>query len=141
MRLIVVNVDPKRWRRIRVYWENRGIVAERFAGTEGSILDSYRRLQIQAVAEGWDESYVVAQDDVRFPEGIPDHQGIICVYGSLRDSGHVCPHAFSATADGWDELEVWSAVDDGEPHPTCRYWRPVVEAVGTVLNVVAHPGV
>ncbi len=136
--LIVVNVDQNRWRTIRQYWENRNVAPVRFAGTEGSILDSNRRLRLAALDEGWDESVVVTQDDVWFPDGIPAHQGLLCVYGTQRDDGHVCPRAFSATPDGWQALDVWDQVDDGEPNPSCRYWRPVVETIGTVLNVAVH---
>jgi hypothetical protein len=139
MRIVVVNVDQKRWRRIRQYWENRNYTPKRFPGTEGSIPDTYRRLCEKALEEGWDEETVVVQDDVWFRDGIPRHDGELTVYGTQRDWDHTCPHAFSATPLAWIELaSVWDGTDDGLPHPTCRAFAEVVDELGSVLNVVEH---
>lgn len=121
--------------------------AERFAGTAGSIPDTYRRLVSSALDNTWDLDTIVCQDDVRFVKPLTQHpiyRGSklgrfdppeLIVYGTMRHGEHICPKAFAATPRGWKELaEVW----DGQSQ-TCRAWRPVVE-LGVVLNVTEDSG-
>lgn len=94
---------------------------------------SYAYLAHQAVDEGWGLDTVVVQDDVRFTEDpLPESSASLVVYGQ-GDAKHVCPRAFAATPDIWEQLAgVWKG------GPVCLTWRPVVRKHGAVLNVTRH---
>jgi hypothetical protein len=94
-----------------------------------------------AVAEDWGHDVVVIQDDIRFGRTVPPPTAPLTVYGTLSPSqdglGHICPRAFTATAEMWQMLLT---VLDGETK-VCTAWRPIVDEHGQVLNVVSHPDV
>lgn len=101
--------------------------------TTKPIPHTYSEVATHAVSEGWDTDTIVIQDDVRLLEQ-PAHDGPLVVYGQ-GDADHVCPRAFAASPEVWVELsrrwQPWTG-------QICQTWKPLVDRVGTVLNVTEH---
>lgn len=118
-------------------WLTDGLPTRRepFLVPADGYMAGHLRLARYAIAEGWDESVVVVQDDVAL-HGLPIHSGTICAYGGRRANGHVCPWAFSATPRGWVRLAAgWQPVPGLDPFKggvTCHSWKP---------DVVWRPGI
>lgn len=111
-----------------------GPAREAFKVKADGYVRGHHRLALAAVAEGWDESVVVVQDDVAL-HARPEHSGTICAYAA-RTASHVCPWAFTATLAGWAALETaWRPPDGLAPWQggyVCHAWRP---------DVVWRPGI
>lgn len=106
--------------------------------TDTHIGETYKRLSMLAVDEGWDHDMVIVQDDVRFtvdPESIP-MTGELRVFGQTKRLNHVCPRAFSASPLGWKHLESeWLPA----PNTLCHGFTQVVNSLGaTVSEVTTH---
>lgn len=90
-----------------------------FISYASSIRAAHYDLALHAVAEGWDESVRVSQDDVYVREW-RQHRMDVTSYQRPNVPDHVCPRAFTATPAGWLRLaEVWS--QEGK---TCELWHP-----------------
>jgi len=99
---------------------------------------TFHRIAETAVAEGWDQSTIVVQDDVRWKTPPDLHQAAeIVLYGGYRiDTGHVCPRAFSANTRTWALLqEAWA----GEPERLCPGFMAVMREVTVAfLDQIEH---
>lgn len=125
LRLIAITLGGIRWEKCLATYPD----AVPFAATPSlprnpeakrlAIADTYYRLKLSALAEGWD-GILVIQDDVRFRGPIPDGYG---VFGRNRGRGHWCPQAFRF------DLETWRRVGwDGESQ-VCRAWAPLIDGL------------
>lgn len=123
--LIVVSHWPGRRAQIPDDWE----VWE----TPHLIPISYAYLAHQAVREQWGLDTIIVQDDVRFTEDpLSESSAKLVIYGQ-GDENHVCPRAFAATPEIWEELAgVWKG------GPVCLTWQPIVHKHGDILNVTEH---
>lgn len=120
--MIAVTMGGIRWEECQKVYP--GIVP--FHGTQSkpyppdakreAIADTFRRLTVTAIDEGWDGMLVI-QDDVKFRGDIPDGYG---VFGRYRGRDHWCPQAFRFDWATWRRVG-W----DGEGQ-VCRAWEPVI---------------
>lgn len=129
----VLSVDPERVQRHLPNWTEYGPV-EVIPGVPGDIGLAHQRLARWALGEQWDESVVCLQDDVVILGQLPQPLGIVTAYGSRKFPSHVCPHAFSATAEGWGLLYQWWS--KGSPMGVCSLWKPDVEFTGIVEEIL-----
>ncbi len=143
MNLLVPNLDQDtdRWAKAQHRFSHHQL--ERFPAIHNpvkkiGVVSTYRQIRQKAHLEKFDHRTIVVQDDIAFPVGIPPAPAVpIVVYGYQRPSdGHICPHAFSATPEGWDLLEtvLWPPSFGG----LCHRWQTLVETRGVVLNVTFH---
>lgn len=77
---------------------------------------TYHGLAIHALAEGWDQSTIVVQDDIRFTSPPAVHDAELVVYGGYTGY-HICPRAFAASPAVWFRL---SAVFGLHPRRLCH---------------------
>lgn len=115
-RVIVVSFYEERRLSLPPEWE-------RF-DTELPILGSYRRLAGRAVRENWGPDVLVVQDDVRLRDQPIHHAGAwITAYTAYRAIPlHICPHAFTATQEGWSLLHrLWVSPGDRSICPSFTY--------------------
>lgn len=114
--LIVISNRPERVEANGHLWGEFTV----YTSPAETIREAHRDLALHAVAEGWDESVKVIQDDVMFDLPWPAHVGDVTSYHARANPIHTCPRAFSATEAGWERLSrVWD-----RPGKTCRLWRP-----------------
>jgi hypothetical protein len=128
-RIVAVNHEsqPERARALPKDWEAWL--------TPYSIGETYRWISRMAVDMGWDHHTILVQDDVRFTEVPVPGDTPLTVYGQTKDEGHICPRAFSATPEGWKELEgIWQPA----PESLCYMFTLVAKDIGTVLDITTH---
>ena len=101
MLIVVLSADRGRVERWSHLWGDHVV----FPVEPSTPAEGHARLAKHAVAEGWDESVLVHQDDV-VVEGVVAglHHGTVTSYVPYDDYGHVCPKAFTATGEGWGRL-------------------------------------
>lgn len=121
--------------------------------TDTDIGRTYKELAMTAVDEKWGHEMVVVQDDVRFVESegklvfsagvfnrVPHWGADVVVHGGARYDAygkveHVCPHAFSASPNGWKRLEaVWLPA----PNSLCYGFGKVVETQAVIMDLAAE---
>lgn len=116
MMLIVISNRPERVEDHRRLWGDHTV----FTSPADTVREAHHDLAVHAVAEGWDQSVKVIQDDVRFDTPWPTHQDDVTSYHARVKTWHTCPRAFSATTAGWERLaQGWSRRGQ-----TCELWRP-----------------
>jgi hypothetical protein len=125
MSLVVVSVYPERVKENREFWDDFTVwtpTQTEDYNKQESIRLAYQELATQARNDGWDESVMVIQDDIRLT-GEAEHQGDITSYVPPTEGTrtfHCCPRAFTATHAGWGRLIMsWSSFSQ-----VCRSWRP-----------------
>jgi hypothetical protein len=120
--VIVVSVYPQRIEEYGHLWGDFTVWRPSVDG----IREAYAELAAFAVAEGWDQTVQVQQDDVVVEWA--KHKGSITSYQMhkpyrprrLNPVYHTCPRAFTATPAGWKKLaEAWD--QEGK---TCELWLP-----------------
>ena len=110
---IVISVYPKRVAALSPLWGDFTLFIPRGRGIRRDHVELVRH----AIAQRWDESVQIQQDDI-LVEYWPSHQGEITSYYAGRN-GHVCPWAFTATPKGWKRLLGWWS--SGQ---LCNSWQP-----------------
>lgn len=128
MRILAVHfVGNKRAKALPSSWE--------VIKVDTPILKTYQRLAKRAMKEGWDQSVIVVQDDVRFlhnpPKLYPEEE--LIVYGQTTRPDHICPRAFAASLFGWDLLRM--AWDNPGSDSLCPTFTRVALQHGLILDV------
>lgn len=112
--LIVISNRPERIERHGHLWGD----FEVFTSPADNVREAHYDMAVHAVAEGWDETVRVIQDDVVVSDW-PRHRFDITSYYP-GTPGHTCPRAFTATPRGWQVLTVhWQWWGQ-----TCVLWSP-----------------
>lgn len=92
--------------------------------------ETYAAIAAHAVAQGWDKSVLVTQDDVKVAESASSAPLVVYDNGM----GHVCVRAFRAEPFIWSQLAfIW---DKG--FQPCRAWQPLVEEYAEVFETLVH---